>query len=76
MLGGCFFCDAQPFFTFFGWTSDGPSSSSGGGGGGGGASVGGGGGMFSSGGGGGGIAPIIVVGFHKVSRVCGSTATL
>lgn len=44
MLGGCFFCDAQPFFAFFGCASTGPSSSSGGGGGG---------GIFAGGGGGG-----------------------
>lgn len=55
MLGGCFFCDAHPFLTFFG-SSAGPSDSSSGGGGGGGASKlgGGGGGASSSGGGGGG----------------------
>ena len=76
ILGGCLFCEAHPFFTFFGCTNDGPSSSSGGGGGGGGASVGGGGGMFSVGGGGGGIVSIIIVVLRKVRWVVDSIANL
>ena len=68
MLGGCFRCDAQPFFAFFDGIKTGPSpSSSGGGGGGGGMSVGGGGGMFSAGGGGGRIVSVIARGIRRAA---------
>jgi hypothetical protein len=68
MLGGCFFCDAHPFFAFFG-NKVGPRLSSSGGGGGGAFELGGGGGIsLPCGGGGGGGAEFMS---HRVSRAVG-----